>query len=320
MTQKIVILPKQAERDGTPFERAHETPVAAAQAHGFSIVEPDDGQATAIIVVRIVDSAIIEETLAANPNISWVQLPFAGVESFLPVTNRYPHVTFTSAKGTFAPPVAEHALALTLAQLRHLPERIRATSWGSSYGTTLNGTNVLIVGAGGIGTELVRLFSTWDTNITVVRRRPDPLDGADRTVTSDQLNEVLPESDVVVLAAAATPDTTHMFGAEQFELMRNEAVFVNVARGTLVDTNALVTALVDRQIRSAGLDVTDPEPLPDGHPLWDEEKCIITPHTADTPTMVIPLLNQRIVRNLDRLAAGDPPDTFEGLVDREAGY
>ncbi|NLZ97829.1 MAG: hydroxyacid dehydrogenase, partial [Micrococcus sp.] len=147
MTQKLVILPIQTDRDNTPFENAHARTVAAAEANGFSIVEPDDGGATAIIVVRMLDSAIIDQTLAANPAVSWVQLPFAGVESFLPVARQYPEVSFTSAKGTFAPPVAEHALALTLALLRHLPERIRATSWGSSYGTTLNGAKVLIVGA-----------------------------------------------------------------------------------------------------------------------------------------------------------------------------
>lgn len=320
MTQKIVILPEQADRDNTPFEHAHETTVAAAQANGFTIVESGAGDATAIVVVQMLDSAIIEDTLEANPNVTWVQLPFAGVESFLPVAKRHPEVSFTSAKGTFAPPVAEHALALSLALLRHLPERIRATSWGSSYGTTLNGANVVIVGAGGIGAELVRLFSTWDTNITVVRRRSEPLEGADRRVSSDELNDVLPEADVVVLAAAATPDTAHMFSSQQFDLMDDQAVFVNIARGTLVDTDALVAALADRDIRSAGLDVTDPEPLPDGHPLWDEQNCIITPHTADTPPMVIRLLDKRIVRNLDRLAQGTSPDKFEGLVDVQVGY
>ena len=320
MTQKIVVLPVQTDRDNTPYEHAHETTVATAESHGFRIVGPDDGEATAIIVVQMLKSAVIEETLAANPNVTWVQLPYAGVERFLPVARKYPHVTFTSAKGTYAPPVAEHALALTLALLRHLPERIRATSWGATFGSTLDGANVVIVGGGGIGEELVRLFTTWDTTITVVRRRPDPVEGADQTVTAEHLDDVLPAADVVVIAAAATPETKHMFGPKQFELMDNQAVLVNIARGSLIDTEALVTALAERKIRSAGLDVTAPEPLPDGHPLWEEPNCIITPHTADTPDMVIPLLNQRIVRNLDALAAGKTPDTLEGLVDVDAGY
>ncbi|GAA2025621.1 D-isomer specific 2-hydroxyacid dehydrogenase family protein [Yaniella flava] len=320
MTQKIVILPVQADRDNTPYEDAHLATVAAAERHGFSIVDPDDGDATAIMVVRMIDSDIIEATLEANPHISWIQLPYAGVETFLPVAEKYPHVTFTSAKGTYAPPVAEHALALTLALLRHLPERIRATSWGASYGTTLNGANVVIVGGGGIGAELVRLFSVWDTDITVVRRSTTPVQGADRTVTSDRLDEVLPNADVVVVAAAATPETTKMFGPEQFELMKDQSVLVNIARGTLIDTDALVAALADRRIHSAGLDVTDPEPLPDGHPLWAEPNCIITPHTADTAEMVIPLLDARIERNLANLANDVATDKFEGLVDVQAGY
>lgn len=320
MTQRIVILPVQSDRDNTPYESAHEQTVETAESLGFTIVEPDDGNATAIVVVQMMDSAIIDDTLAKNPEVRWVQLPFAGVETFLPVAQRYPDVTFTSAKGSYARPVAEHALALTLALLRHLPERVRATTWGDSYGTSLDGTNVLIVGGGGIGQDLVRLFSTWNTNITVVRRSPNPVDGADRTVTSEQLDEVLPEADVVVLAAAATPDTKHMFGTVQFESMHKRAVLVNIARGTLVDTDALVEALANHQIRGAGVDVTDPEPLPDGHPLWGEPNCIITPHTADTPEMVIPLLDERIVRNLKSLAAGNAPDTLEGLVDVQAGY
>ena len=320
MTQRIVILPVQSDRNGTAYETAHEQTVATAESLGFSIVDPDDGEATAIVVVQMIDSAVIEETLAKNPNITWVQLPYAGVETFLPVARKYPNVTFTSAKGSYAPPVAEHALALTLALLRHLPERIRATTWGASYGTTLNGANVVIVGGGGIGQELVRLFSTWSTTITVVRRSTEPVPGADRTVTAEQLDSVLPEADVVVLAAAATPETDRMFTAEQFELLDAQAVLINIARGSLVDTDDLVAALADHKLRGAGLDVTDPEPLPDGHPLWAEPNCIITPHTADTPEMVIPLLDERIVRNLNSLADGKSPDTLEGLVDVQAGY
>src|SRR5699024_8011647 len=98
MTQKIVILPVQEQRDNTPFENADETTVAPAHVHGFEIVEPDDGNAFAIVVVRMLDSAIIEQTLEANRQVSWVQLPFAGVESFLPVAKRYPDVSFTSVK------------------------------------------------------------------------------------------------------------------------------------------------------------------------------------------------------------------------------
>ena len=232
MNHRIVILPEQSHRDGTPYEHAHTATVQTAQKHGYSIVNPDDGGATAMIVIRFLDAAIIEKTLAANPNITWVQLPYAGVETFLPVARKYPHVTFTCAKGSYAPPVAEHALALTLALLRHLPERVRATSWGASYGTTLNGTNIVIVGGGGIGQELVRLFNTWDTTITVVRRTQQPIDGAHQTITTQHLDTVLPNADVVVLAAAATPETHHLIGAKQLASMNHDTVLINIARGS----------------------------------------------------------------------------------------
>ena len=123
--------------------------MATAESHGFTLSE-QRGQATAVIVA---DDQLCGHRghKAANPGITWVQLPYAGVETFLPVARKYPDVTFTSAKGSYAPPVAEHALALTLALLRHLPDRIRATSWGTSYGSTLDGANVVIVGGWGIG-------------------------------------------------------------------------------------------------------------------------------------------------------------------------
>src|SRR5699024_6835887 len=121
MRQKIVILPVQEQRDNTPFENADETTVATAQEHGFEIVGPDDGNATAIDLVRLLDSAIIEQTLAANPPVSSVQLPFSGVESFLPLAKPCPDVSFTPATASRAPPVAQHALSLTLAVMRYPP-------------------------------------------------------------------------------------------------------------------------------------------------------------------------------------------------------
>src|SRR5699024_1407206 len=105
-----------------------------------------------------------------------------------------------------------------------------------------------------------------------------------------------------------------MFAPPQSDVMHDDAALVNVARGNLFDHDAFVSSLSEGRIRSAGLDVTDPEPLPDGHPLWNEPNCIITPHTADTPPIVIRLLDERIKRNLTSLAAGTAPDKLEGLV------
>jgi phosphoglycerate dehydrogenase-like enzyme len=120
-----------------------------------------------------------------------------------------------------------------------------------------------------------------------------------------------------VLALSLTPETRGIIGAEQLDLMGEAAWLVNVARGGHVDTDALVEALGKGTIAGAAFDVTDPEPLPDGHALWDLSNAIITPHTADTIDMVLPLLADRILSNVARFAAGEP---LVGLVDSEAGY
>jgi phosphoglycerate dehydrogenase-like enzyme len=224
---------------------------------------------------------------------------------------------WTSAKGAYAEPVAEHALALLLAGLRSLPERARARSWGQPAAQTLFDQPVAVVGGGGITLALLRLLEPFRARVTVVRRSAEPVAGAARTVTVTQLPEALAGARAVVLTLALTPQTRGLIGPRELELMDRQAWLVNVARGALVDTAALVAALRAGQIGGAALDVTDPEPLPDGHPLWDLPNCLITPHTADTEQMTEPLLAARIAENVRRLAAGRE---LEGLVDPDLGY
>jgi phosphoglycerate dehydrogenase-like enzyme len=224
---------------------------------------------------------------------------------------------WTSAKGAYAEPVAEHALALLLAGLRYLPERARARSWGQPAAQTLFDQPVTVLGGGGITIALLRLLEPFRARVTVVRRRAEPVAGAVRTVTPSHLGEALAGARAVVLTLALTPQSRRMIGQKELELMDQQAWLVNVARGALVDTAALVGALRSNQIGGAALDVTDPEPLPAGHPLWDLPNCLITPHTADTEQMTEPLLAARIAENVRRLAAGDELD---GRVDPDLGY
>ncbi len=255
--------------------------------------------------------------VAAAPTLRWVQLPFAGVENVVASGLLDHDHVWTCAKGSYAEPVAEHALALSLAGLRHLRTRISARSWGKAAGTSLYDQKVTILGGGGITTKLLEQLAPFRVEATVVRRKDDPMPGAARTVSVDALDEVLPGSLVVYLALALTPETTRIIGARQLDLMDESAWLVNVARGPHVDTDALVSALSAGSIAGAALDVTDPEPLPDGHPLWEAPNCIITPHTADTIEMIMPLLAERIRTNVARFAAGDE---LVGLVDPDAGY
>jgi phosphoglycerate dehydrogenase-like enzyme len=259
----------------------------------------------------------LREVLAADPEIAWVQLPVAGVERAAESGVIDRQRRWTSAKGAYAEPVAEHALALTLAGLRQLTVRARARSWGEPAGMSLFDRPVTIVGGGGIATVLLRLLAPFRAQVTVVRRRAEPVPGAARTIVTERLPEALAGARAVVLALALTPGTRGLIGPAELAAMERYAWLVNVARGGLVDTGALVEALRSGQIGGAALDVTDPEPLPPGHPLWDLPNCLITPHTADTLQMTQPLLAQRIAENVRRLAAGQE---LVGLVNPDLGY
>lgn len=263
----------------------------------------------------------LESTLRDNPQLGWVQLPLAGVDRFRSAFSAQGDDVFplwTSAKGSFSEPVAEHAVALTLATLRQLPEKSRSSSWAPiKQGISLYGRHVLIVGAGGIAVEIMRLLKPFETEITIVRRSADPLPGASRTVASDQLLSVLPDADVVILAAASTDETAQFIGERELAAMKVTAVLVNIARGPLIDTDALVVSLESGHLWGVGLDVTDPEPLPDGHPLWSAPRTVITSHAADTEEMIAPLLAERVRLNVAALH-GD--GAFVGIVDPIKGY
>jgi phosphoglycerate dehydrogenase-like enzyme len=292
---------------------------AAVAAGGGVVVEPADAEALVWTAPR--GAAELRAVLADSPAVRWVQLPWAGVEEFAHqgVFDEPGHVEqWTCGKGVYAEPVAEHALALALAGLRALPDRVRATSWGQQAGLSLYDAKVTILGAGGITECLADLVRPMRTELTVVRRDPSvPFPGAARTLGLDRLVDALPGADAVFLALALTPETEGVIGAAELALMEPHAWLVNVARGRHVDTEALVDALAAGTIGGAGLDVTEPEPLPDGHPLWSLPNVIITPHTANTQEMAVPLLSARIADNVRRFGAGE---ALVGPVDASAGY
>jgi phosphoglycerate dehydrogenase-like enzyme len=288
--------------------------VKAVEGGGGAVVSLTDDP-EALVWLDSHDAEGLAEALAAAPGVRWVQLPSAGVESMTEVID---HTRiWTCAKGAYAQPVAEHALTLTLAGLRLLQTRVAARSWGAQGGTSLFGERVTILGGGGITRSLLELLAPFEVEATVVNRSGNPVPGAARTVAVSELDSTLSDALVVVLALSLTPETRGIIGADQLGLMGQTAWLVNVARGGHVDTDALVDALRDGALAGAALDVTDPEPLPDGHALWDLSNCIITPHTADTIEMVLPLLAERIRTNVAHFAAGE---ALVGFVDPAAGY
>ena len=260
----------------------------------------------------------LRDALQANPQLQWVQLPFAGVDAFNDIIQLNP--VFTSAKRSYSEPVAEHALMLCMALGRILPERIRATSWGKKHADSLFDAEVLIIGGGGIAEQLVELLIPFRANVTVVRKRPSEsfISGfTGKVVGFEQLDEELTKAQFLVLACALTDETRFLFNRERFALMRNDSYLVNIARGEVVDQDALLQALSSGQIAGAATDVTYPEPLPEGHAMWREPKLIITPHTADTLPQVTRLFSERLRVNVSAWLAGDP---LTGVVDKELGY
>ncbi|MEA2452482.1 MAG: hypothetical protein QOG04_1192 [Actinomycetota bacterium] len=292
---------------------------AAVRAGGGEPVD-DATDADGLVWVNPRDPQGLGDLLKAS-RATWVQLPFAGIEAFIAAGVVDPARTWTCTKGVYGPACAEHALALMLAAARRLHEHIKASSWRQGgFGSPerrLDGTTALVIGTGGIGKAFVPMARPLGIRIVGLNRSGTPLEGADRTVKADRLHDEIGDADWVVIAAASTPETRHMIDARALEHMRDTAWIVNVARGELMDTDALVAALEARSIGGAALDVTDPEPLPDGHPLWTLDNVIITPHVANTWDMAVPELVGIVERNVAHFAAGDG---LEGLVDPAAGY
>jgi len=289
---------------------------AAVEAAGARVVDPADAEV--LLFLAPDDTEGLTRALKDAPDAKWVQLPWAGIEAFVAAGVLDPSRIWTCGKGVYAEPVAEHALALALAGLRDLPQRVRATTWEAQGGVSLYDGKATILGGGGITECLLQLLKPMRTDVTVVRRdTASPLEGAARVVGPEHLHEALGDTDAVFLALALTPETRGVIDAAALRAMQSHAWLVNVARGAHVVTDDLVVALREGWIGGAGLDVTDPEPLPDGHPLWDLPNCLVTPHTANSLEMGLPLLAKRVTDNLRRYADGLP---LVGLVDLDAGY
>ena len=254
------------------------------------------------------------------PSVGLVQVPFAGVDHLLDVM-RNTSARWSNAAGLYDATVAESTIALLLAQL-HAHKRV-GTSWDNRDEVEAHTSflfedkTVAVVGAGGIGKRLIRMLEGFGPRIIAVNRSGNPVEGADETYATSDIERVWPAADYFVALAPLTEQTRQLFGAAAFRAMPNHAVVINVGRGPLVDTDVLVDALRAGQIAGAGLDVTNPEPLPDGHPLWEMPNVVITPHLANPPYSVRRRIGAHAAKVMEHFAAGEAIPTE---VDTEAGY
>ncbi len=299
--------------------RAFEHYADAITESGGSIT-PMESAVEALVWTDYAQPALLAKTIEENPQLRWVQLPFAGVDAFADTIAKHPSITFTSAKRSYSEPVAEHALMLCMALGRKIPLRVREKTWGKKYADSLFDEELVIVGGGGIAQQLVELLAPMRTKVTVVRKRPDePFEHSEfsRTAGFAELDAVLKTAKFVVLACALTDETRFLFNKKRFDLMRDDAYLVNVARGEIVNQEDLVAALKSGAIAACATDVTYPEPLPDDHPMWQVENLLITPHTADTMPIVTRLFALRLRENVSAWLAGE---ALTGVVDPQLGY
>jgi len=280
---------------------------------GGSLVSASD--AAGLVWADAAKPHLLKSVLDASPKIRWVGLPFAGIEPYVPLLDT--ERVWTCARGVYARPVAEHAVMLGLAGLRGLATFARASRWSPPEGVNLVDGRITVFGAGGITTELVGLLRGFDCEITVVRKSPEPFAGAARTIAYSERASALPGADLVVLALALTPETRHAIDASELAVMEPHSWIVNVARGGHINAEALVKALDDNRIGGACLDVTDPEPLPEGHRLWSHPKVLITPHVGNTREMGVPLLAAHVRENVIRFSRNEP---LAGVVSIQDGY
>jgi len=236
--------------------------------------------------IRGDEAKLICDALKAPGNtVRWVQCLSAGYEGL--IRPGFPAgIPLANQGGAVAPAVAEHAMALMLALLRRVPESVLAKTrheWDRSFAAStsaLEARALAVIGFGNIGKQVAKRARAFDMQILGVSRsgRSDPL--ADEMHPAAALREVLARADAVVIAAPQTAQTRHLIGAAELAVCRRGAILVNVSRGGLVDPDALLGALKEGRIAGAGLDVTEPEPLPPDHPLWDCPNLIISPHIA----------------------------------------
>lgn len=263
------------------------------------------------------------ELLRAAPRLRWVQVASAGVEGYLFPELVESGVTLTNAKVIYGSHLADHLMAFILAFNRNLPHLFRRQQeevWESRANIRameMAGETLLIVGLGGTGLALARRAAGFDMRILAVTRSPKPqTPGVERIGRPDALPDLLPQADHVAICCALTPETYHLFSDRELRLMPRTAYIHNVTRGGIIDHDALVRALQAAEIAGAGLDVTEPEPLPPGHPLWQMPNVLITPHASGHSPHSGRRMFDLLKENLGRFAAGEP---LRNVVDKRVG-
>ena len=276
----------------------------------------------------MVGVVLTPDLLKLATRLKWLHISSAGVEHHGNQVGLFPElinsdIVVTNAKNVYGPQIADHAFAFLLALTRKLNVTIprqHLEEWpaGRDGMFELNGKTAVIIGVGGIGSQIAQRAFGFGMKVIGVDIRDIPTSiMVQRVVPPDRLDEVLPEADVVFVSVPHTARSEGMMGAREFELMKPGSYFIAMSRGKIYDHNALVKALDSKRLAGAGLDATDPEPLPKGHPLWKFPNVVITPHTSGGSDNLQMRLDNLVKENIRRFGAGLP---LLNVVDKKEGF
>ncbi|MEE3452956.1 D-2-hydroxyacid dehydrogenase [Dialister sp.] len=262
----------------------------------------------------------VEPFLQAGPNIRWVHSLSDGVEKLLTPSMMERPIILTNSHGIHDRSVSEHTLALLLAWYRRIPDAVRhqnAHEWIRPKGISLFGKTILIVGFGGIGRAIAQRAKVFETRILAVKKHLSDEMFADHVYTQEEIMDVLPKADIIIAALPSTPETEKFFDAEKFRAMKKSALFINIARASVVDEPSLIEALQNGTIAGACMDVFSKEPLPPDHPFWSMENVIMTPHIASMVPDFWDKLTKLLETNYVAFAHGEK---LLNEVDKKKGY
>jgi phosphoglycerate dehydrogenase-like enzyme len=276
----------------------------------------------------IVGVTLTPELFKHAKQLKWLHIASAGVETHGRSIGLFPelidsNVVVTNAKNVYGPQIADHAFAFLLALTRKLNVTIprqQLEEWpaGRDGMFELNGKTAVIIGVGGIGSQIAQRAHGFGMKVIGVDIRDIPVsNNVQRVVPPDMLDSVLPEADVVFVSVPHTKKSEGMMGAREFELMKQGSYFIAMSRGKIYDHAALVKALDSRRLAGVGLDATDPEPLPQGHPLWKFPNVIITPHVSGGSDNLEARLNYLVKENIRRFGAGM---ALLNVVNKQEGF
>src|SRR6185437_1317049 len=264
----------------------------------------------------------LREEFLNRRNLRWIHSRFAGMDHMLFPELINSNVVVTNARGVYSAPLGEFALAAILYFAKDIPRLRRnqaAQAWAPFPMERVEGQTVGIVGYGDIGRAVAARARALGIRVLAMKRHaPEATDPVvERYYSPAELHAMLAASDYVVVAAPLTAETRHMMGEAEFAAMKPSAVLINVGRGPVVDTDALVRALTRKQIKGAGLDVVDPEPLSAGHPLWAMENVLLSPHSADQVVGWKADAMQFFLEQYARFAKSEP---LLNVVNKRLGY